>query len=576
MRWYLGLMSLGLVIAAIVGMPLAWDGSYVLFKTLDAQTAFEPHYRLPNIPFHMFVVLVSRVTDNFDVLRATFGLVHAVIPVLALAAAWWVARDTMPHLFVWAAFGIGLATLPGQIVFISESVKAVQLFWPILLAVLAHMPRAKLPVVIPIIAAVFYYHPISTALLIIASVVALLLWFTYGDEGNRMLWWSAGFAGLAVVRFLMIEPGYEREELSLVRMGGMFQVAVAGLPLAALVCAWVAGLLVFARPLVPARSRTVRAVLTVLAGTGILAAGGILVVWASDPHLWWKAIDYRWWASVLSLPFLGMAVYEGVAGRTRLLRDPTRLLRHRLRVVQLIGVAFVAVLAVQSAAFAGLVNQFSRELAQNPSACITPTSLMSIKRTVFDHWSVGTEAVMLQSRAPQRLVLADDGCAQARSAGAVRIVGWDPQSEGDQWMRVQQTRTRLADSERCWHMASGWYQLEQRDRDWWQWSGGRGAIRVAMAQETTATLQGGLFSLERPNRVDVLVNGVLQRTLENTRGEFQPFEVPALRLKAGMNLIEMVSRNPGVTPPGESRSLAMAVGNVRLTTDNAVPACQPR
>lgn len=581
MRWYWGLMACTLVIAAVAGTALSWDGSYVLFRTLNDQSPWEPLGRLPSVALYEPIAWLSHVTTNLSALRIAFGLLHAAIPLLALAASWWMVRDYLPPLFVWAAFGISLATLPGQICFSNESIKDIQLFWPILLALLIHVPRAKLPLLLPLIGVVFLYHPIAIPLFAVGAGVAFLLWLNYGTEGHKMLLWAGGLGLLAVIRALQIQPGYEETQLSSAEVVKHFHVAVVGLPLIALACAWFAGAMVYLAGLSdqPTQRRR-RAFFQLSAFAGVGTAGAMLVVWARDPHLWWKAIDFRWWALAASLPFMFFALLESILGRPRLLRTGACLLRDRIRLTQATGVAFAAVLSVQSVAYAGLAHELTQAMAQSPSACIPTAALGALKGTAFDHWSVSAEAIMLQSRVPQKLVLDGDGCAHARSGTPVRVVSWDAKSElwdatseGSGWFHLRPALLQLTTVEGCWEMTSGWYAVERRDADWWRWSQGRGAINIPATHDMSVTVQGRLYSSRRPNRVNVVVNGITQRTLESSADSLQPFTLAGLPLSAGRNIVEFVSEQSPVTAPTDSRLLAIAVGDLNLTGDNIALAC---
>jgi hypothetical protein len=114
--------------------------------------------------------------------------------------------------------------------------------------------------------------------------------------------------------------------------------------------------------------------------------------------------------------------------------------------------------------------------------------------------------------------------------------------------------------------STGWHELEQSGQDWWRWTDGRGRVRVFVEQDTDAVISGELQSIQRPNKVDILVNGERLATLDIT---WDGFGAPAgslpLHLKAGENIIEFVSHNPAITTATDSRSLAIAVKNLSLT-----------
>lgn len=123
--------------------------------------------------------------------------------------------------------------------------------------------------------------------------------------------------------------------------------------------------------------------------------------------------------------------------------------------------------------------------------------------------------------------------------------------------------------------STGWHGLEGSGQDWWRWTDGRGQVRVLVEKETDAVIRGELYSIQQPNKVDILVNGEKQTTLDITWNLFRPFEPIPIRLKAGESTVEFVSHNPAITTPTDSRPLAIAVKNLSLTvgTDDAT-ACE--
>jgi hypothetical protein len=115
--------------------------------------------------------------------------------------------------------------------------------------------------------------------------------------------------------------------------------------------------------------------------------------------------------------------------------------------------------------------------------------------------------------------------------------------------------------------STGWHGIEQSGQDWWRWTDGQGQVRVFVEQDTDAALSGELFSIQRPNKVDILVNGERLSTLDITWDGFGgPAGSLPLHLKAGENIIEFVSHNPAITTPTDGRPLAIAVKNLNLTT----------
>src|SRR5512143_929329 len=170
MRLFFTLLILALSYAVISGAALAWDGGYYLFRMLDAQSPVFVQYRYSVIPLHCAVVLLSRLTENVAYLRLAFSAVYVVIPLAALLLSWWVLDRPSRRLFVWPALGICLGTLPGQMFFVSESMIAVQLFWPVLLIQLRRVPGGSALTLAVLSGVVFLTHPVSAVLFGLSAV----------------------------------------------------------------------------------------------------------------------------------------------------------------------------------------------------------------------------------------------------------------------------------------------------------------------------------------------------------------------------------------------------------------------
>ena len=83
-----------------------------------------------------------------------------------------------------------------------------------------------------------------------------------------------------------------------------------------------------------------------------------------------------------------------------------------------------------------------------------------------------------------------------------------------------------------------------------------------------AVLSGQILSAQRPNDVDVVLNGakVASLRVDWDKWEFRDFQPVDLPLKAGENTVEFVSHNPAIKIGTDSRALAVAVKNLGLTT----------
>src|ERR671930_1145868 len=176
MRLYFGLTIVALGFMAVYGRAVSWDGSYVLFKVLDLQSPYVlAHTRLINIPLLWMVLFINRFTSDSSILQIVYGLVYAVIPFVALAISCWVVRGYAQALFLWAALGVGLGTLPGQFCLVCEAISAISLFWPIILAILIRIRRHQVPVIVLFAIVIFFTHPVAIMLFAFGVILAFAI-----------------------------------------------------------------------------------------------------------------------------------------------------------------------------------------------------------------------------------------------------------------------------------------------------------------------------------------------------------------------------------------------------------------
>lgn len=617
MRFYYALISAALLIETLTGVGLAWDGSYTLFNVLDTQSPEVSYGRITQVPLHWIVVVVSQVTRDLNVLRGAFVLIYAALTLLALAASWWIvrSREGAEPLFVWAALGIGLGTLPGQVCAVCQSMLSMQLFYPIVLAILIGIPRRTVPVVALLAVVILFLHPVAFALFPIAAALALLVGLRYPD-GRRRLWLGAlAFGALGVIawlRFMLFRSAYETGELSLKVLTAHFYDAVAGIPILALVCVWFAALLIFLDPLFrrtsagtltrapfdPAQGKPREQVISgamgrlsaILARTNVLyfltlaslaTAGILLIFWASDPHRWAKAIDFREWAPFVSLPFLVIATLDVTLGQAT---NASRAWPQRARLIQLTGLVFFFVVSIQGFNWLNLTNRLQETMRASPATCLSGSSLGWLQGTPLEHWSLTANSLVLQERRPEKLVMAGNGCTDESFLPGLVVAqfgpgDWNLRNWLGGWFDLQVIAQQLTAAEqippRCtFPLTAGWYGIERSESEWHRWTGGHARIHVLLAQDTQSTLQGEIVSIQQPNEVQVLLNGKPAATLEITQGGWQSFGPIPLALGRGENFIELISRNPPSQIPTDSRWLAFALGNPTLTLEDGETICR--
>ncbi|RIK39971.1 MAG: hypothetical protein DCC55_16490 [Chloroflexi bacterium] len=587
MKAYFNLTAIGLFIAAFCGAALSWDGATYLFHLLDEQRPFIPNHRLINIPLQWPVLVSSRFTSDITVLRTIFGLSYVTVPLVALALSWWVVRHQARSLFVWAALGVGFATLPGQFLLVSEANIAIQLFWPIVLAILTGMRMITVPIVLVLAVAVGLSHPDAVALFGFATVLAFAVGLRRRAIRRRMWLWSLYFgvvAAIILVRFLLLRTQYEGEQLSLEMLQWTFSVAVAGIPLLAMIGLFMIAIAIFVAPWV-AKIQNRNLLLAIYAfelavGIGIAV---LLVLWASIPQLWMFANKFTFAALFTSLFPMGLAALESLldphSGPERADADPRW--PHRRRTAQVVAGVFALVLSVQSVVWARMTGQLQQTLTQSSWSCVSMAPVWWLAKSPLGQVGTSHHALLLQGRQPQKLVLEGDQCATATFDEGVKLDGYHVRRWGEGWFDLSQLQQRLVEEQTampgCWFvLSSGWHRTEASSADnWWRWSDGRAAqIQVSLERDEQLLLGGRMESLQQPNTVDLLVNGEKVTDVEITWQGLVSFEPLLLSLKQGKNTIELVSHNPPIQDG--NRPLAIGVSGITLTENQTGQPCSMR
>jgi hypothetical protein len=117
---------------------------------------------------------------------------------------------------------------------------------------------------------------------------------------------------------------------------------------------------------------------------------------------------------------------------------------------------------------------------------------------------------------------------------------------------------------------SGWYDAEKFGADWSRWSDRTGRVLISLPEETDGVIDGQVVSLREPNIVDLRVNGIAMSTVNLTKHEYTPLR-EVLRFKAGDNVLEFVSRNPGARIATDPRTLAISLRDLTIKVTKGGP-----
>jgi hypothetical protein len=423
--------------------PLTWDGAFLLFTVLDSGAPVAPFDRMIHVPLQIPVLVARQITDDLSTLRLLFALPYTLVPTIGVVLSWLVCRRSQPRLFIWPVLAITLGALPGQFFFTSEGPMAAALMWPILLALLVGLRPAHLPLLAVLGLAVWTAHPVSAGLLGGDGLLALVL--ALRDPGRRWPLLAVAAACLlpAVARVLTPLTGYEADSLTPQRLLDAYNVAVVGWPLVALACMLSAAALTLAEAWLlgwrsawlgsrpgAALSMAVRTSPPLLA----LGAGAALVPWARDAASWAHSLDYRFVLHSISLGLMLVAVADSLLVADQ--RVLHRLWRTRRVTVYAAGVALLVVLTVQSRSWFDLRTRFTASLVQPSTTCVPQGALPDVTGTALDHWATTSLAIVLQGRAPQRLVLSGNGCGELATTGDVRVAPWELRPAGSGWFQL--------------------------------------------------------------------------------------------------------------------------------------------
>jgi hypothetical protein len=448
-RLYFATIGVALLVAAFVQAPLAWDGSYVVFTTLDHQALYSSHGRYYHTVLTIPLLALSHITSDMAILRSAYVLTEAAAPLIALGLSWLVVRKRASSLFLWPALSIGVATLPGQFAFDSEGFAAVQLFWPLILLLLLEDRPGSYIAIAALVFVQLMIYPIAIALLAIAALICVCIGAVDVPARRARVTLAIVFLVLGLVRFLLPWPEYDTQVLApdqfLPNLVATFRYSVIGRPLLALGGATLGGVLtVLAQRQLGTKRVPIGNLTAALAMASVSGTALVLLPWAAEATSWASAEAFRFWALPASLPLITMAVLEGA----RSVRSGTtaELTRERLRVVQVAGLVFFLVLTMQGWSWRSLQRRLTDTLVEDSGRCVPASSLAWANGTPLSYWTLPYNSLVLQARSPATVVLDDGGCAAPDFARRIRLAPWDLRDRDKGWFDLRSTGVRDGDA----------------------------------------------------------------------------------------------------------------------------------
>jgi hypothetical protein len=465
-RASLAIGALAYAFASLLGLGLAWDGSYFLFHSLDTGQPLVPYNRFIHWPLQEPAILARSMTESPRALAAIFSFTYLLIPLASLVASWWVVRKRRPRLFVWSVIGIGLVSLPGQAFMVSEAIMSVQLAWPILLAFLTGRPGEHRFVVVAFSLALVLGHPFAVPILGCIAVAAVLLAMAERSQRRSLMFWAVIIGALSVaalLRSIAVEFDTTHvQAFSADQLTWAFGEVILGPPLVMLVLAYLGSAALVVGTLLRRRGAPDRARGAELMAFALLTvAGVVLLPWAADPHAWWKGLDYRLFVLVFAAPVMAMAFLDALLGRreddhasvaemgaaavgavgdddaagapgTRArLQAEAVLTRHWIAASQ--AVVILVVLGAFSISFLNLQNQLVLQVGRDPATCQTIWWRDWVRHTPLDHWASTADSLVVQGRTPMKVAL--PACYVDASAG-FPLTDWQIQGYTGGWFNL--------------------------------------------------------------------------------------------------------------------------------------------
>jgi hypothetical protein len=424
------LLTLAALGACAAQLPLIWDGGYQLAATLVEQ---RPYFYLTR--FHSWVlwwptVWLSRVTDNSTALIFAYGLPFLLAPAVSVGAGWWFVRATRPALAVWTVLGC-MASLPGQVFVINDSIWQQTLAWPLVLGALVPL-RWPQRVAWLAFGAAQFPHQIGVLTLGAALVAA----YVAGERWQRGM--LAGLLVLAVVKVTWISvpawsgalhDTYAAQEANWERVWLSFRTGVLWLPLMGLGVLWLAAALIAF-----GKARALPWLALVLAG--------LWLWWVAWPGLWLSAINYRRFVVPLAGPlFLAATIHAGRLRRSAPEKNEAALGRGAL----IFTSTFAAVLSVQSLVWASLWHRLCTEAARAPKVQLARADFPWMRETVLDHWGLTPSVLVGQGRVPVRHFAWDE--ATRLAPGAVPIAPGHVLPPETKWFDFRPLLARLPEGD---------------------------------------------------------------------------------------------------------------------------------
>jgi hypothetical protein len=122
-----------------------------------------------------------------------------------------------------------------------------------------------------------------------------------------------------------------------------------------------------------------------------------------------------------------------------------------------------------------------------------------------------------------------------------------------------------APDSKCVIFSEGWHSQEEDESGWLRWSTGKGIIHLKSIYDGKAKLSFRIGSATPENTIHLVINGKSLKAIEVDQGS-KMIKTMQIKVKAGINILELSSRLTPVTSSKDSRQLCFMVGDISFVS----------
>lgn len=469
---------------------------------------------------------------------------------------------------VWPVLGIVMVMLPGQINYISEALKAEQLFWPLLIAIVLGLPLPSLGIAAFVIPFMYWLHPAASPLFLAAAMAAIAM--AVVNKGQRVP--QTIVAGVlvtaAALRWQLTSNGGQQSEMTVDTQQRQWENATGGgSPTFLLIALAILVVTLLISAWLPRRFRPHLAL-----GQYTVAAIGclLLIPWALTPADWWEALEYRGPAFWITSLTAGAFVLHVLILHARKQHTQPAAVSSNLSAIICGSAALIIML--QSFAWHRTVDAFSDQLASAEQACVAREDIAGMPFTPLNLWSTLPLSLLLGGPNPEHVSMLAEECQAAIDTGEIQMFGGTQRVERD-YLSTASIEQELTNATACtWVETDGWHQREALIPDVWQWSAGEASWTVNASRTGEWELRGDIRSPQADTEVEIWVNGKYHSTV-NAQPSGTVIDGTIVALEHGKNLITFRTDATPTVIPSDGRELAFSLWNVSIRANDGSAPC---